>query len=792
MIMMMPTSTTPPPRCITFTSNQAPHEVSFCPQSWTTSPPPSRFDIEKNAVLFPNNTDSGDDKWYIALDSYSLTLRLDLATIPTPALDKEILETTHGIVCITMMDKGYADNIATNTNKYEAVYPNNVLAGSSAHIYDTILYEEAYRVAPETYGEFEEGSLAHKYTYMHLPTRSAADDTNNKTHPIFYPIPPLTADYDRKTVVINAYLKLPPPEGGSDVQRRVYIPLFNAQTGEAVPIVNRSFIKLQVCNESHLRQYKLGPQYCTDSTDMSVGGRYLLGTVNTLTYGDTQTEYPLKVNFKNAAIRSSEQIRRDDLQLDIDKTWEIGVTRVTYNMSESNMIMIPHPTTAKQQGVYDLYAGEIMIGSCMYYPIVSSDDMTSGVAGNAMGAALTKLYDLNTTHQSDWVTWSNENFGRLYAMVHDLRKQLNNSATVDEWYATDITSPYDASYNGPRCPVFRWNYTEKLLTKYPERFQIHNNKFGLFSLREIVSLECITSADKTNAQTWAEAYKVTGWHYRWLICGKYDWYKIENSLPTFTLLDHTNQGTEQSILKYCVKIQPKFGTVYVALGSRMSKMFGYTPVGKTRQIMAAGGTIVARKSLNILYSCVRESYITPCQITARSYALAPLAPRPWTHDSSAPAPGNFTKTLLWSLPKLQAYRHDYQTYYYLPDTPAYTLSDAVLDTINGDDVFVYTNVLPITNHIGNHLSPLLVQIPCPAHMIGENRMAVPYKDLADKTRITVSKTWDVQNPQFSTLSPGVNLDDMLVSVSNSYGDRLHLGVLDIQLIIREKQPTGND
>ena len=42
-----------------------------------------------------------------------------------------------------------------------------------------------------------------------------------------------------------------------------------------------------------------------------------------------------------------------------------------------------------------------------------------------------------------------------------------------------------------------------------------------------------------------------------------------------------------------------------------------------------------------------------------------------------------------------------------------------------------------------------------------------------------------QNPQFSTLSLGVNLDDMFVSVANSYGDRLYLGVLDMQIIIRE-------
>ena len=522
---------------------------------------------------------------------------------------------------------------------------------------------------------------------------------------------------------------------------------------------------------------------------MSVGGRYLLGTSNTLTYGDTHQVYPLKVNFKNAAIRSSEEIRRDDLQLDLDKTWEIGVTRVTYNMSESNMIMIPHPTVAKQQGVYDLYAGEIMIGACMYYPIVSSDDITAAGYGNA----LAKLYDIDTTTQSDWILWANDNLGRLYRMIDDLRKQLNNTSTVDGWYATDIITPYDASYQGARCPVFRCNYTDVLLAKYPEQFQIHNDMFGLFSLKEIVSLECIQSADKANAQRWAEVGKVTGWHWRWNIAGKYDWKNVIYSLPTFTLLDHSNQGTEQNILKYCVKIQPKFRTVYIALGSRMSKMFGYTPVGKTRQIMEAGSTTtVKRNSLIIIYSCVRESYITPCQIVARSSTLAPVAPRPWTHDSSAPAPGHHAKTLSWSFPKIQTYRSDFKTYYYLPDTPAYTLSDAVLDTINGDDIFVYTNVLPITNHIGNHLSPLLVQIPCPAHMFGENRMAVPYQDLADKTRITVSKTWDIQNPQFSTLSPGVNLDDMVVSVSNSYGDRLHLGVIDMQIIIREKQPSDNE
>ena len=59
---------------------------------------------------------------------------------------------------------------------------------------------------------------------------------------------------------------------------------------------------------------------------MSFGAMYLLGTVNTLTYGTSYKQYPLKVNFTNAAIQSNEQIRQEDLQLDVNKTWEIGVT----------------------------------------------------------------------------------------------------------------------------------------------------------------------------------------------------------------------------------------------------------------------------------------------------------------------------------------------------------------------------------------------------------------------------------------------------------------------------------
>ena len=150
---------------------------------------------------------------------------------------------------------------------------------------------------------------------------------------------------------------------------------------------------------------------------MSFGGNYLLGTIHTLTYGNSYQQYPLKVNFTNAAIESNEQIRQDDLQLDSDKAWEIGVTRVTYNLLESQLIMIPHPSVAKANGVYNLYAGEIMIGPCMHYPIVSTDDMPPHLHYSTMGSAIEKIYSLNLTTQATHITYSNEHFKRIYNMV---------------------------------------------------------------------------------------------------------------------------------------------------------------------------------------------------------------------------------------------------------------------------------------------------------------------------------------------------------------------------------------
>ena len=218
----------------------------------------------------------------------------------------------------------------------------------------------------------------------------------------------------------------------------------------------------------------------------------------------------------------------------------------------------------------------------MYYPLVAEEEVTNA---SPLGTTVSFMYGLNPTLQADIIKYYNDHFGNIFEMVRALRTHFNDTETVDAWYTRDLMLKFDSSKTDVRCPAFRWNYTDTLLSQYPTRFHINDDKFGLFSLREIIQSTIITNDQKINAQKWAETYRVAGWTWMRDILGKHTWYNVNNSLPMFTILDHTNQSEDSEIQRYSIKIQPTFGTVYIAMGSRMAKLFGYTPVGKTRPIL---------------------------------------------------------------------------------------------------------------------------------------------------------------------------------------------------------------
>ena len=128
----------------------------------------------------------------------------------------------------------------------------------------------------------------------------------------------------------------------------------------------------------------------------------------------------------------------------------------------------------------------------------------------------------------------------------------------------------------------------------------------------------------------------------------------------------------------------------------------------------------------------------------------------------------------------------------MPDVPKPIYSNTKLNVLNADDIFIHTNILPNVAHIADHLSPLLVQIPCPVHMFGRDRLGIPVLQIGGDKRLMSSKTWEIENLQYHTLNPGgVNFEEIQVTVSNLYGNLICVGVLDLQLIVREKRPSAS-
>ena len=466
--------------------------------------------------------------------------------------------------------------------------------------------------------------------------------------------------------------------------------------------------------------------------EMENGGsnqQYLLGTVNTIKTASTTSEYPFKVNFKNAALDPSQSIRREDLQLDPTLDWEIAVSRVTYTLSDESLIKIPSPESAKGSGIYDLYSGEIMVGPCMYFPMLSEADMD----GRTMSECIIKIY--NTTAKKI-IKYYDDNFEPLWKMNKDLRKHLTaDEKTANEWYWFDLMGTYSET-TGVVCPVFCWNYLDLLKEKYPLKFHAYGNNYAMLSLREVLGsyTNPISKTQIANAQKWADAGKVTRYH-KGLILKMSDWQDIAYALPIFTLLDHTNQSKDVEITDYSIKIQPKCATVYVAVGSIMSKMMGYTPVCKTRKLVNPITKLTQCRELDVIYSCMRESYVTPCQVASKDATTPPVAPRPYINNSIVPKPASNVINFSWSLPNLETYTADSLNYYYMPDVPKSIYSNTKLNVLNADNIFIYTNILPNVAHIADHLSPLLVQIPCPVHMFGRNRLGIPVSQIGGDKRL---------------------------------------------------------
>ena len=351
-------------------------------------------------------------------------------------------------------------------------------------------------------------------------------------------------------------------------------------------------------------------------------------------------------------------------------------------------------------------------------------------------------------------------------------------------------STYSSTETIKRSPFLRWNYLDTLYRDNPPAYTMYGGDYALFSIDDLVKHKPLTTSQLQNAQTWATHTMIYGWRYRTYLVRHSAWADVANAVPTLELI---NTGGDSTLLNrnIRVKLQPNFCTAYMAMGNIMRTIFGLKQIKITPQIVDRVTGTITRKSLSIVCSNITDSYICPSQLVAHSSTTLPMAPHPWVHRTGQPVPTvGWSKTCPWYLPKLSNYSvtssPDY--YYFSQRVAKATLSTSVLNPYNCDDIFLYCNLLPNTRHIGNHLSPLLTQIPCPSYKMGLTRDQV---GLSVSGGTVLSKSYTIENPVFTTLTSGSNLDDMRLNITNSYGDTVYTGILELHITVREKDTQNN-
>ena len=744
--------------CTSFSSVLPPNQISRCYDA----------NMQSNINIFPPlQPDGDDDQFFVCIDSYSFTLKI-FPPYYDP-LAQKISDAHSGQLCVTMMRKPEDDYEQELLTKFECIYPNNVINGTnSGRIKDVILADFDYNIMTD-----DKWRLTSPGT---LTLRNS-----NIRHPIYYPLPKdMYNDIECQQVTFNAYIR---PR--STYHDDKYTALFDTTTGRPSTILIDSFIKIRVCNLAYIQGTSSRAE---NSEKMTM---YLRGSCDTREYV-SHTEYPFKLKFPYVGADSSDSsvITRTDLQLDPAKVWEVAVQSITYNISDK--IMIPSPSWAKHQGIYDLYAGEILVSGPEFYPVGHDQNSTSTI-GQDIHDIINNIHKVPSADRTKIRRFTSQIYGHFLECRRQLTElfQINSpqkESKLNLWYTNDLMETYDATSTVIRSPIFRWNYTDVMYAKYPARYTSNNGKFGLFTLKEIVTVEFISENQKVNAQKWAVSTAASGhsplvgyvsqhtvidphgWHRSW-------YRDIRNGLPTLELLDDTVQKDDPLVREYSVRIKPQYTTKYIAVGAKIRKMFGYTVCGMTPPLKSATAPYPAKRGqLEIIYNNERESFITPCSLTSfttiRGYTRYGVITK--GHDVATAG--------LWSLPCLDFYSDDGHEYVGLPVKPKKVYSSRCINSAGGDEILIYSNILPNATHIGDNLAPLLVRAPCPTYKFGASRMY-------DGVWTVQQRTWRIENLEYKTILPNINLDDMYVTVSNSFGDVLYTGVLELQLIIREKNSS---
>ena len=213
-----------------------------------------------------------------------------------------------------------------------------------------------------------------------------------------------------------------------------------------------------------------------------------------------------------------------------------------------------------------------------------------------------------------------------------------------------------------------------------------------------------------------------------------------------------------------------------------------------------------RPSLSIIYDADANSYVAPATLKKVTIKYDPNDPADNKEDKDAIIatphfPQNFVdiptadyyKTVrLWSFPHIPIIDGKEQNFEAFLDTQAgnsaydyLTIkSQYALNPSNAGDIFLFSdNSIVSGTHIGNYLSPLICQIPCPVYGFGYANLEPDQNKTMDLKNGSPIITYEPNQKEFMLITES-RLRDFNINPRNAFRDLVELPFIKMEFIIK--------
>ena len=244
---------------------------------------------------------------------------------------------------------------------------------------------------------------------------------------------------------------------------------------------------------------------------------------------------------------------------------------------------------------------------------------------------------------------------------------------------------------------------------------------------------------------------------------------------------------------------------YFAFGSILRNICGFQKLSNTQELRDPVTNVLKRHSLSIIYDSDASSYVAPANMTKTRINYDPVGiGKRYDDDAIIPLPHfppNFVdidndqyikKLRLWHFPRIPTIDGKGNDFLALIKTKEGDItydfltikSQYALNPCNAGDIFLFSdNNVVLGTLIGNYLSELICQIPCPVYGFGWGNLEKDPTKTMDLETGSIILSHEPNQKEFSLLTETM-LQDFNVNPRNAFGDLVQIPAINMEFIIK--------